>query len=227
MSTLVKLCGFTQPEDVQEAVAAGADYIGLVFVPSARCVSLYRAARLVRAADDAGFTGRVVGVFADADLREVERAVQTCRLAVVQLHGAESGGYARAISSLCEVWKAVRVRPGWTTATLDDAISDYQRMPLLLDAFVPGVPGGTGVAFEHSLAAPLARQRQVILAGGLTPDTVAAAIVAVQPYGVDVCSGIESSTGEKDHSLLRAFVQAVRSARPTPIADAAAPAEAD
>jgi phosphoribosylanthranilate isomerase len=214
MSVLVKLCGFMHAADVRAAVSLGADFLGFVFVPSPRFLSVERAAELAKVVADSGFAGRVVGVFANATIEELERTVRACNLSILQLHGAEPPEYVQTASSIREVWKAIKVRHDWTPLDATEQVSKYGDTTVLLEAFVPGVAGSSGVAFDHAVAIPLARERRVVLAGGLTPQNVAKAVAVARPYAVDVCSGIESRPGQKDYNLMRNFVQAVRSSSP-------------
>jgi phosphoribosylanthranilate isomerase len=203
----VKVCGITSPEDGLAAAAAGADAIGLVFWPgSPRSVSVERA----RAIGDALPPLVVrVGVFVDARRDEMARAADAARLDVLQLHGDEppdalSGLPRRAL-------KAVRVGDGFAP---EDALRYEGRAAgLLLDTRAPDAPGGTGRAFDWSLARGVReRSRFLLLAGGLTPENVQAAIEAVRPDGVDASSSLEEAPGKKDHARVRAFVRAARAA---------------
>jgi phosphoribosylanthranilate isomerase len=201
----VKVCGVTSPEDGVAAAEAGADAVGLVFWPeSSRAVTPDRA----RAISDAlpPFVVRV-GVFVDAGREEMARVAEAVGLDILQLHGGEepdvfSGLPRRAL-------KAVRVEDGFVP---EDALR-YEGMAagLLLDASARSAPGGTGRTFEWSLARGVReRARFLVLAGGLTPSNVAAAIRAVRPHGVDVSSGVESAPGRKDPERVKAFLDAVR-----------------
>jgi phosphoribosylanthranilate isomerase len=200
---IVKICGIRTVEDARAAVAAGADLIGLNFVPSSRRALDAEAARTVaRAVPDA----QLVGVFADADRDDVVRIADRVGLAGLQFHGAESPGY-------CGGWrqftiKALRARPG------DDLVARaaaYDTTYLLLDSFVDGVAGGTGVELDLAVAEGLPADR-LFLAGGLRPASVAEAVRRVRPYGVDVSSGVERSPGVKDHDQIQEFVRRAKAA---------------
>jgi phosphoribosylanthranilate isomerase len=145
-----------------------------------------------------------VGVFVDAPLEEVNRAVARIGLKAVQLHGAETPEYAARVKAE-RVIKAFRVGPGFDDARIDD----YPECLILLDAHVEGVPGGTGRAFEWDLARKAWERAPIILAGGLNPDNVEEAIRAVKPMAVDVSSGVEARPGEKDPNKLRMLFQAI------------------
>lgn len=201
--TRIKFCGLTRPEDVDSAVAAGADALGFVlWEGSRRHVTLSQLARLSAAVP--AFVTRV-GLFVDAEPKLVDAAGEY--LDLLQFHGSES---PEACQCFQRPWiKALRMREG---LDLDAAARRYhQARALLLDAYRPGIPGGTGETFDWSrISATLAKP--VILAGGLTPENVAEAIDAVGPWAVDVSGGIEASPGIKDASAMSAFVKEVRRA---------------
>jgi phosphoribosylanthranilate isomerase len=196
----VKICGLTRPEDARAAIQAGADAIGLVFYPpSPRHVTLEQAEAI---ADLIPPFVTLTGLFVNAEASEVERVLDRVPIDLLQFHGDE-------LPETCEVFrrpyiKALRVRPG---LDLKAAHQAYQRARgLLLDTYRPGVPGGTGDTFDWSLI-PKALAGQIILAGGLNPDNVAAAVQQVRPYAVDVSGGVEASKGIKDADKIKAFFQ--------------------
>jgi phosphoribosylanthranilate isomerase len=199
----VKVCGVTSVEDALMCIEAGVDAIGLNFWPSSvrRCAE--PAARQIADA----VAGRVllVGVFVDAQEQEIARLRATLALGCVQLHGAEPP--ALVARFLPHAYKALRVRDAGILAEVRTFPGEH----VLLDAYVPGVPGGTGATFDWSLAAEVARERKLTLAGGLTPRNVADAVRAVRPYCVDTASGVESAPGVKDPELVRAFVAGAKS----------------
>lgn len=205
MRVRVKICGITRSEDARAAVAAGADALGFMFYErSARYVSVADAADLCR-----GLPPLVskVGVFVDASADFIRHTAGRCGLDAVQLHGGETPEFCGQLER--PVIKAVRVRGPEVLAELPA----YVTAAWLLDTFVPGQPGGTGATFDWGLAAQaVALGRPVILAGGLTAANVAAAVRQVQPYAVDVSSGVESAPGRKDPAALEAFIRAVQSA---------------
>lgn len=207
----MKVCGITSPEDAVAVVEAGADAIGLVFWPhSPRAVTVERA----RAIGDAlpPFVVRV-GVFVDASRDEMARIADEARLDLLQLHGDEP---PEACADLPRrALKAVRVGDGFAPG---DALRYEGRVAgLLLDTKAPGAPGGTGRAFDWSLARGVREgSRFLLLAGGLTPENVRAALAAVRPDGVDASSSLESAPGKKDHARVRAFVDAVRATQAGP-----------
>lgn len=211
----IKICGVTQPADAAFAAAAGADAIGLNFYAlSARCLERQQATEI--AAATPGHV-RKVGLFVNAPLEQVRELHALLGLDVVQLHGDESPEYVAGLAGT-PVVKAFRLATGGEGAvTAFVAACQQQRTPLaavLLDAFQAGTYGGTGHTADWQAAAALRRQLEVpvILAGGLTATNVAAAIAAVQPYGVDTASGVESAPGRKDPQQVQAFVAAAREA---------------
>ena len=205
--TRVKICGLTRPEDAMAAVAAGADALGVVLAPSKRQVTLDQAAAVF-----AGVPPLVarVGVFVDARADFVWEAVERLGLTAVQLHGDEAPETCAAAPA--PVIKALRVGPGFDRASVER----YRGVvsALLLDTLVVGgAAGGTGKTFSwHDVAGRLPAWAPVLLAGGLGPDNVAEAIGVLNPYAVDVSSGVEQAPGVKDHRLIERFVAAVRAA---------------
>ena len=206
MRVRTKICGVTSPGDACAAAAAGCDAVGMVFHPgSARCVDSLTAAAVAAATPP--FVARV-GVFVNPKPKAVEAILRTVRLDALQFHGDEP-------AALCEGFglpyvKAVRVRPGFALAPLEEAHPAAQAF--LLDAFHPSQAGGAGVAFDWSLW-PQACTRPLLLAGGLAPGNVGNAIRRLQPYGVDVSSGVEDAAkGVKSAPKMQAFVQEVQRA---------------
>ncbi|MDH0144544.1 phosphoribosylanthranilate isomerase [Aquipseudomonas alcaligenes] len=199
----VKICGITRVEDALAAAAAGADAIGLVFyAKSPRAVDIEQA-RVILAALPPFVT--TVGLFVDAERSELERILASVPLDLLQFHGDESVQQCEAFGR--PYIKALRVKAG------DDIAAQVARYPsaqgILLDAYVEGVPGGTGEAFDWSLI-PQALSKPLILAGGLRPDNVAEAVSRVRPYAVDVSGGVEASKGVKDVEKVGAFIRAAR-----------------
>lgn len=199
-----KICGITRVEDALAAVDAGADAIGLVFyAKSPRAVTVPQAQAILAALPP--FV-TAVGLFVDCARSELNAILDAVPLDLLQFHGEES-------PAACEGFrrpyiKALRVKPGDDVAA---RIGLYgSAAGVLLDTFVPGVPGGTGEAFDWSLV-PQGLSVPIILAGGLTPENVRAAIEQVRPYAVDVSGGVEASKGLKDSDKIHAFVRAVRS----------------
>jgi len=202
--TRIKICGLTRPEDVDAAVAAGADAVGFVLYPqSPRYVELQRLGELVSRVPPFVAT---VGLFVNASDAQIE-AVQGCvRLSLLQFHGDETAAQCDAPG--IPYLKAVRMQVGldlveWASRYPDSAA-------LLLDAWVDGYGGG-GKTFDWSLI-PEKLARRVVLSGGLNAQNVADAIAQVHPYAVDVSSGVESAKGIKDADRIREFCAAVRGA---------------
>lgn len=199
----VKICGITRVEDALAAAAAGADAIGLVFyAKSPRAVDIEQAREILAALPPFVTT---VGLFVDAERSELERILASVPLDLLQFHGDESVQQCEAFGR--PYIKALRVKAG------DDIAAQVARYPsaqgILLDAYVEGVPGGTGEAFDWSLI-PQALSKPLILAGGLRPDNVAEAVSRVRPYAVDVSGGVEASKGVKDVEKVGAFIRAAR-----------------
>lgn len=205
--TWIKICGLRSPADADAAVAAGVDAIGLVFYPrSPRHVSLAEAQAVSAALAGAGVLR--VGVFVDERPEVVRTLVAACPLDAVQLHGVEPPELLASLGAPAIKSLAVRSPESLAALPAYAAVARYVH----LDAYVPGgLPGGNGQPFAWDLAAEPARRYPLILAGGLTPQNVGAAIAAVRPFGVDVSSGVERH-GRKDPALVRAFVEAVRAA---------------
>ena len=204
MNVRVKICGITRPEDALAACEAGADALGFIFYPkSPRYIPPEDARRIAQKLPP--FVSRV-GVFVNAPAEEVRRAAQKVGLSAVQLHGDEAPEYCAEIQT--PVVKAFRVLD-----SADFPYAAYQNAgaaAFLLDAYDPTRRGGTGKTFRWELAREAARRRPVILAGGLRPGNAAEAARAVQPYALDVSSGVESSPGVKDHGKVRAFLRIVK-----------------
>lgn len=204
MAVKVKICGITSPEDALCAADAGADALGLMFYQgSPRFITLEAAAAIAQRLPPHIVR---VGVFVDAPEELVLRAITGCGLNLLQFHGNEPAEYCLQFGLMS--MKAFRVKD----ADSLQALAEYPTDAWLLDAYVPDKPGGTGVRFNWELARQAQRfGRPIFLAGGLTPENVAEAVRQVQPYAVDVSSGVESSPGRKDHDKVRAFIKAAQS----------------
>ncbi|HAT11206.1 MAG TPA: N-(5'-phosphoribosyl)anthranilate isomerase [Planctomycetes bacterium] len=201
----VKICGFTRPEDVLAALDAGVDAIGLNLARGPRRISLDQAVALAALVPP---MVQVVALFVDADEDAIQAALAATRCTVVQLHGDEPPELAERLRRRVPVIKAFRIAG---RADLD-RVAAYPADAVLLDAAVPGVHGGSGRAWDHGLLAQTELRQPVILAGGLGPDNVAAAIAATRPWAVDTASGVESAPGLKDAARMRAFVVAAHQA---------------
>lgn len=205
MSVKVKICGITSENDAVTAASAGADMIGLMFyVLSPRHVPMDRAAAIARVVPP--FVVKV-GVFVNPDADFVLEAIRHCGLTLLQFHGDEPPEFCTQFGMMS--MKAFRVRDAESLKVLPD----YSTDAWMLDAYSPAARGGTGATFNWDLALE-AKQlgRPIVLAGGLTPANVGDAVRRVQPFGVDVSSGVEASPGKKDPAKVRAFIEAVRAA---------------
>ena len=201
---VVKICGITTPDDAALAASAGADAIGLNFWHgSKRVVSVAQARRIIGAVPPFVW---VVGVFVNAKVAEVQAIARAVGLHGVQLHGDESPREASR-TGLFTI-KALRVKD----TSVEAEVRRYGKVDaLLLDAAQSGYGGG-GKTFDWRLARRIAKERPMLLAGGLDPTNVGRAVKAVRPLGVDVASGVERAPGIKDERKVRAFIRAARAA---------------
>ncbi|OGV78496.1 MAG: hypothetical protein A2340_07590 [Lentisphaerae bacterium RIFOXYB12_FULL_60_10] len=199
----IKICGMTNRDDVRLAMDLGVDYVGFVlYPPSPRAVT---ALELVRLVDQLPSGLKRVGVFVNTMRSEVEQVAADAGLYAVQLHGDEDPVAFEGFPGL--VWRAVRLATG--SAPVPDP-AGWKAHRYVVDAAVVGRYGGTGVRVDDASARALASRLPILLAGGLTPDNVQAAIRMVRPLGVDVAGGVEQCPGRKDPDRLRRFVEAVR-----------------
>jgi indole-3-glycerol phosphate synthase/phosphoribosylanthranilate isomerase len=197
-----KVCGLTTPEQAITVAAAGAYYGGLIFYPqSPRFISQAQAAAIIKAAPL-----HYVGVFVNEAIAQVALTANTLGLAAVQLHGDEDDAYLQQLRSLLQsniqIWKAYRVKDRLPRFS---AFADV----VLLDSFQPGIPGGTGLQFDWSLLQQQLGDKPVMLAGGLTPDNVRAAL-PLAVTGLDMNSGLESAPGIKDPVKIATAFQQIR-----------------
>lgn len=195
----VKICGITSVADAHVAVNAGTDAIGLVFyAASPRAVSITQAQVI---ADSVGPFVTVVGLFVDAEKAFIDDVLANVKLHVLQFHGNESREFCEQFQR--PYMKAIRMRP---ELDVTQAIGNYPgAAAILLDAYRPGIPGGTGETFDWQRV-PRAATRPIVLAGGLTAENVALAIQSTQIYGVDVSGGVESAPGQKDTKKVEQFI---------------------
>ncbi len=213
--TRVMICGIREEAHALAVIEAGGDFVGLVFAPSQRRVTLAQAQDIVSTVKKCSDAIAVVGVFVNMPAHEVNRIANSCNLDWVQLSGDEPWEYCCQITK--PLIKAVRISHDqnpqeiYTNLATGAGVLSNQRYLYLLDSQVKGKYGGTGMTFDWSLARQAAAQFPVIIAGGLTPENVAQAIEAVTPWGVDVSSGVEVD-GVKDIAKIRAFIEAVRRA---------------
>ena len=205
-SITVKICGITNQDDATAAVEAGADALGFVFYKkSPRSVEPALARQIIERLPP--FV-TPVGVFVNEDVTVVRRLMDDCGLGFAQLHGDESAAYCQELGR--PILKALRVKDRSAFLALAEFRGRAGVRGFVLDAFSDEAYGGTGQVIDWPLAAEIAKAASILLAGGLTPENVEKAIHAVQPYGVDVSSGVELAPGKKDHEKVRAFIRAVR-----------------
>lgn len=203
MKPLVKICGVTRLQDAQVAVEAGADFLGFIRAPkSPRYLEPGAIAAITRELPE---HVRTVAVFVNAPLDDIRRTVEAAAIDIIQLHGDEPDGFTEALGR-DRVWRVVHLGTSddvTRAATLDCAA-------ILADSATGGMRGGTGQVGDWTLAAALAVQRRMVLAGGLRSENVAEAVRAVHPWAVDVSSGVEREPGIKDPDRLRTFVRAAK-----------------
>ena len=201
----VKICGITNAEDAAIAVEAGADALGFVFYrESSRYINPTLARQIIMNLPPLVIP---VGVFVDEDQQVVRSLMDDCGLEIAQLHGNESAIYCKELGRT--ILKALRVKDRSTFLAMAEYRGRAGVRGFVLDAFSEQAYGGTGQMIDWQLAAEAAKAANILLAGGLTPENVKKAIQAVQPYGVDVSSGVERAPGKKDHEKVRAFIRAV------------------
>lgn len=207
--TDVKICGIKTREALKAAEHAGAGFAGFVFYPkSPRNIDVETASMLAKAT-----AIKTVGLFVDPDDETLRRITETVPLKMIQLHGNETPSRVATIKSQygLSVMKALRIA---TKADLGEA-TDYAKVAdwLLFDAKVESAVGGTGQAFDWSILENYKAPKPWMLAGGLTPENVGAAVTKLRPDAVDVSSGVESAPGVKDACKITAFLESVRHAK--------------
>jgi phosphoribosylanthranilate isomerase len=209
----VKICGITNLDDALFATDAGADMLGFVFyAQSPRYIPPEPARDIITALRSRGVAPKCVGVFVNEPLDRVRTVMTMAQLDLVQLHGDEP---VEALSALSP--RAVKALRPNTEEDARAAVSKYHASvdgntpAFLVDAYETGKFGGTGARADWAIAAQIARQYPILLAGGLSPDNAAEAIHAVLPWGVDVSTGVERAPGLKDHTKVREFIQRVKS----------------
>lgn len=200
--TRIKICGITRPEDGVTAVQLGADALGLVFYPpSPRFVAIEQARLIIQALPP--FV-TIVGLFVNAERHEVEEVLQHIPLSLLQFHGDEDAAYCDSFDK--RYIKAVSMKEG---IDLHRVVERYSTASgLLVDAYHPNIPGGTGLRFDWKRI-PKHLSLPLILAGGLSADSIKKAVSTVSPYAVDVSSGVEASKGIKDSVKMSQFIRGV------------------
>lgn len=201
----VKICGITNEDDALLSVAMGADAVGFIFAPSTRQVSAQLVFDITRRLPPEILT---VGVFRDEHPSRVIDIVNRSGVKAAQLHGNESPAQTAEVAASVR-WVIKAFAAGSSTLSQADR---YGTPMVLVDAPSPG----SGKVFDWDLAAEAPDGLQIILAGGLTPDNVAAGVEAVEPWGVDVSSGVERAPGRKDALKVKRFIEHARAAAPTP-----------
>jgi phosphoribosylanthranilate isomerase len=201
----VKVCGMTSLKDALVAVEGGAVAVGFIFYKkSPRSVTMKTVREIVLELPPFVDT---VGVFVDETAEQINKIADYCNLDIIQLHGDESPTFCKKIRR--KVIKAFRIKDMQSVKKL----SSFQVSGFLLDTFSENLHGGTGKVFDWNLALPAKKFGPVIMAGGLTPNNVQQAVRQIRPYGVDVCSGVESEPGIKDHKKVRAFLNNAKAGR--------------
>ncbi len=205
MQVKVKICGITNIDDAMAAVSFGADALGFVFFQgSPRYISPDAAAAIIRKLPSFVMT---IGVFVDEKPDQIEMIIASTGVDVIQLHGDEPPemcAFSRRII------KAIRVK---SLASLDPLVHYQDKVSaFLLDTFSPDSFGGTGQKFNWDIATYAKQFGRIILSGGLTPDNIIEAVKQVEPYGVDVSSGVELKKGKKDHLKMRLFIERAKTA---------------
>lgn len=200
----IKICGITRAGDAVECARLGADYLGFIFAASPRRVSPREAAEIIRELRGGG--ARATGVFVNEREQTVREIMELCHLDALQFHGTETPEYCGKFGGT-PVIKAFRLR----SAGDAEMFRDYRVFAHLADAFVEGKPGGTGKTLPRELAAEAAAASgRLFLSGGLNPGNIAACIAEINPFGVDVSSGVEASPGLKDIGKVKAFIDNAR-----------------
>lgn len=210
MTTRIKICGITRPEDALAAANCGADAIGLVFAPlSRRCVDTARAKEILRELPS-GVS--VIALFLDPDRDAVEQVLQQIEPDLLQFHGHESVKFCSRFGVPYIKTIGVGHDAKGNVPDINAFIEEYaDAAALLFDSHAHGAAGGTGQRSDWR-SLPRMDGRAVVLAGGLTPDNVADAMRIVRPYAVDVSSGVEDAPGVKSPEKMQAFIDEVRRA---------------
>jgi phosphoribosylanthranilate isomerase len=214
--TKIKICGITESEQAVAAAESGVDYLGLVFAQSTRQVNPKKAATIVHEVKKTVESPQVVGVFVNLPAIDINFVAESCRLDWVQLSGDESWEFCRQIKK--PVIKAIHIFSNSNAIQILDEIKkgytylSPEHLKILLDTKIKGAYGGTGKTFDWKLAREVSLKYPVFVAGGLDPENVVQMIGEVQPWGVDVSSGVEIK-GKKDIAKIKQFIQSVKSTR--------------
>ena len=206
MTVKVKICGITNARDAEIAVEAGADALGFVFfAKSPRCIEPKVAEQIITKLPPFILS---VGVFVNEEVEVVRDTMDHCGLVLAQLHGDESPAYCESLNR--PILRAIRLRDRGSFLSVAEYKGRAGVRGIVIDAFSESAYGGTGQTVDWSIAAEASKAAPILLAGGLTPENVQEAIHKVQPYGVDVSSGVEASPGTKDSAKVQAFIQAAK-----------------
>ncbi len=198
----VKICGITNLEDAEAAIELGADLLGFNFFPeSPRYIQPDQADKII--AKLPAFMG-IVGLFVNADFNQIRKIINSCFINWLQLHGDETPEFCNTVGSLnLNTIKAIRVQ-GYADIK---RVETYYTDAVLLDAYDPKKYGGTGLKFDWNIIGNM--NKRVFLAGGITPENVVEAI-KLGVYGIDICSGVESKPGKKDHKKMEQLFENIR-----------------
>ena len=198
----VKICGLTSLEDAMIAVECGASALGFIFYPSSKLFIIPSEVGKITQFIPGSVT--TVGVFVNAPRGEILRTVERSGVQSAQIQGQEQPEDLQSYPF--PVYKGFRVSPSFDVTVL----ARYSLPLILLDTFVEGAEGGTGKTFDWTVAAEATQYGRIMLAGGITPTNVQTAIKRARPYAVDICSGVESGVGKKDHTKMKALFSAIR-----------------
>lgn len=200
----VKICGLTNLADAKFALEQGADYLGFIFAESKRQVNTKQVAEIIVGLADDLTKAKTVGVFANQPVDEINQIIAATGLDYVQLHGEESPEFCQQLKA--SVIKSFKIKDGSSLA----AIKEYEVFAYLLDTYYEDKLGGGGESFDWSLVSQANLEGKIFLAGGIELDNVEEAIKLINPYCIDVCSGVEAKPGKKDHGELKEFVEQVK-----------------
>jgi len=208
--TKIKICGITRFEDVDCVNKFLPDYVGFVFAPSKRQVHLSQAKKLIEALDK---SIKTVGVFVNEDCAKVKYIAKTLKLDILQFHANEDERYIKDFKQL-NVWKSISIGVAKKTNIMEnqkkiDTVSGYPISAILVDSSIKGISGGSGKSFDWSFFKNLNVNKPIVLAGGLILENITQAIKMVNPYCVDVSSGVETN-GIKDYEKIKKFINKVR-----------------
>lgn len=212
----IKICGITNLDDARAAIDAGADYLGFVlYEKSPRAISPDALRRLREKLDK---NTKCVGVFVNERPLAVAKIASDCGIDIVQLCGEEQYEAFRLLP--LPIWRVIRIQNNiaapspikWPARSAAHSVAGGPAERYVLDAAQADLYGGTGTAVDWSIAAEIAREHKIMLAGGLTPNNVAIALRIVRPFGVDISSGVELRRGKKDHEKMRFFIEVVKKA---------------